>query len=83
MEITVTINLFAKPKEVLNSPSVNITIKSGSTARDCLNHLGNTHPILKDVLSKSKIAKDCKYIQDELVLTQDCSITIIPPISGG
>ena len=81
--INITINLFAKPKEVLNMSSVVIQVPIGSNVKYCIEMLGIQYPQIKETLQRSRIAKDCKYADNAIVLTSDTILTLIPPISGG
>jgi hypothetical protein len=81
--INITINLFAKPKELLNASSVTIQVPSRSSIKYCIEILGIQYPQIKETLQRSRIAKDCKYIDTESVLCTHTVLTLIPPISGG
>jgi molybdopterin converting factor small subunit len=83
MDINITFNLFAKPKEILGVSFINITVPKSSTIKYCIDVLGVQYPQIRETLDRSRIAKDCKYVKYDTTLEDHSALTLIPPISGG
>ena len=85
--LQIQFKLFAKSRELLNKDSITIQANSGISLSECLNILCNTYiELTPNFLNKCRIAKDNKYIinkLDDIILLENSTFTIIPPISGG
>ncbi len=85
--IQIEFKLFAKSRELVNKDTITIEVEEGITLLDCLKELTQVYTMLTSTfLNKCRIAKDNKYILtklDEVVLNENTTFIIIPPISGG
>lgn len=79
----ITVLLFGITRELINSNSININIKAGSSVNDFKTELEKKFPQLKN-LNSYAIAINENYVANEHMIIQDKDIVaIIPPVSGG
>jgi len=84
--LTIHFKLFAKSRELVNKDYIDLSITKGITLTECINQLIQSFPSLTpEFIKRCRIAKDNKYIlnTDMVTLEENCTLIIIPPISGG
>jgi molybdopterin converting factor subunit 1 len=81
--MTLTIQLFAKAKELVGSPTVLVDLSARPTVRDLRERLCAKHPEIAAVLAISAIAVNHEFADDMVAVTSRDEIAIIPPVSGG
>lgn len=77
-----TILAFGIAKEIFNGSSKDIELKDGITLPELKSKLEADYPALKKLRSYLVAVND-EYATDDLVLTVNDEIAIIPPVSGG
>ncbi len=75
--------LFAAAKEAARTDSVSVEVADRATAADVVDALGLELPQLKPLLPSCRVAVDCCYVAEDVVVSSDSEIALIPPVSGG
>ncbi len=78
-----TVLLFAQLAEALNTRQLTIDLPDNSTVTDALDLLANRHEAIASMRDSIAVAVDEAYAGMETMLTNDCTIALIPPVSGG
>ena len=81
--MTITVHLFARAKDLLGADSVRLDLPSNATVGDLRRDLAEQYPSLAELLKRSALAVDNDFAKDEVRLTADCEVALIPPVSGG
>ena len=84
-EVTITVLLFAKARELVGSSSVTTSVPASIRYNQLLAHLETEYPGLQRLARTFVLSLNENYIdqEEELVLTNGDEIAVIPPISGG
>ena len=84
-EVTVTLLLFAKARELVGKSSVSTTIPTRLTYQELVSRLESELPILERLNRTFVLSLNEDYLEQEqeIVLTSGDEIAVIPPISGG
>ena len=80
--MTVTALLFASYADVLHRESIEITLPSGATVRDVVEHV-RAMPGGGILPPSPLVAVNQEYARADVVLTSGDEIAIIPPVTGG
>lgn len=76
--------LFAKVKEVLGTPCVEVVVAEVGCTVGALRHaLVAQFPITEHMLPACLIAVNEEYVTDDTLLKETDEIAVIPPVSGG
>lgn len=80
--------LFAAAKEAAGTESIQIDVpcnsgQSTATAQNVIDALGKSSPALLPLLPSCRLAIDNEYVSEDAVVSHDCEIALIPPVSGG
>ncbi len=73
---------FGIAREIFNASSKDLELKDGMTILELKGKLEADYPALKKLRSYM-IAVNDEYAEDDVVLTINDEIAIIPPVSGG
>ncbi len=79
----VWVKLFAAAKQRAGVQVTNFLLADGATVRDLRAALAAEFPLLADFLPHCRIAVDCDFAADDVVLRETSEIGVIPPVSGG
>ncbi|MDC1162251.1 MoaD/ThiS family protein [Tenacibaculum sp.] len=80
--ITVSLLFFGITSDLIGKSSINISIPEKSSIGDLQITLINSFPELKNISSYA-IAVNEEYALKDVVLKENDTIAIIPPVSGG
>jgi molybdopterin converting factor subunit 1 len=69
-------------KDILDSTESHFDLKNGTKVSDLKEVLVAKYPEFEK-LKSLKFAVNEEYQSDEFVLTENCEVVIIPPVSGG
>ena len=78
-----TILLFAQLAEALNMRQLTIELPDDSTVSDALDLLASRHKAIESLRDHIAVAVDEAYAGMQTTLTPECTIALIPPVSGG
>ncbi len=81
--IKLEVRLFAMAKERAGRTTVEVELPRGSRVADLRAAIGHRLPALAPLLSKTMIAVDEEYADDDQILAPGSRIAVIPPVSGG
>lgn len=84
-EVTVTLLLFAKARELVGKSSVSTSLPARLTYQELVSHLESELPVLERLNRTFVLSLNEDYLEQEqeIVLTSGDEIAVIPPISGG
>ena len=84
-EVTVTVLLFAKARELVGSSSVTTSVPATIGYLQLLTHLEEQFPVLQRLDRAFVLSLNENYFEEEqqLELVTGDEIAVIPPISGG
>src|SRR3989442_14715021 len=80
--MNVGVVLFAKPRELVGRPNVELALPAGATAADAWRHLSDEYH-LGPLPRSFRCAVNAEYAQWEDRLTDGDELAVIPPVSGG
>ncbi len=78
-----TVLLFAQLAEALDTRQLTIDLPDDSTVGNALDLLADQYEAIANMRDSIALAVDEAYAGMETVLTNDCTIALIPPVSGG
>jgi len=81
-EMNVRVVLFAKPRELVGRPNVDLALPAGATAADAWRQLSDEYH-LGPLPRSFRCAVNAEYAQWEDRLTDGDELAVIPPVSGG
>jgi len=79
----VRVKLFAVAKELAGRDVLELNVREGATVAEVRLALENACPALQRVLPHAVWAVDAQYAGDDVVLSQQSEVALIPPVSGG
>jgi|TARA_B110000116_G_C16753209_1_gene544452 molybdopterin converting factor subunit 1 len=80
---TCRILFFASAAEALGLRETTISVDSGSTVADVVGHVAKTSPALALIQQTCAFAINETLVQADTVITDGCTIAVLPPVSGG
>jgi MoaE-MoaD fusion protein len=80
--MNVRVVLFAKPRELVGQPNVDLALPTGATAADAWNQLSNRYD-LGPLPRSFRCAVNSEYAGWEDALKDGDELAVIPPVSGG
>ncbi len=78
-----TVLLFAQLAEALDMRQMTIELPDDSTVGDALDLLAKRHESIESMCDHIAVAVDEAYAGIQTTLSPDCTIALIPPVSGG
>ena len=77
------VKLFAAAKQRAGVQVTSFAFAEGATVADLRKALAVEYPTLAGFLPHCRIAVNCDFAGDEVVLNETQEIGVIPPVSGG
>jgi molybdopterin converting factor subunit 1 len=81
MQVRVT--LFARFKELACADHVYVDLPDPATVGDLRQQLCEIYPSASGLLQRSAIAVDHDFARDNVLLSSQMEIALLPPVSGG
>ena len=78
-----TVLLFAQLAEALDTRQLTIELPDDSTVGEALDLLASRHEAIESLRDHIAVAVDEAYAGIQTTLSPDCTIALIPPVSGG
>jgi molybdopterin converting factor subunit 1 len=75
--------LFAQLREAIGRDRVTVDLPENATISDALDALANGHPPIASMRSHLAVAVDERSQPRTAALRDECTIALIPPVSGG
>jgi molybdopterin converting factor subunit 1 len=79
----VWVKMFAAARQRAGTQATNFVLPEGATVADLRAVMSREHPALGEILPHCRIAVDRDFAADDLLLTEQQEIGVIPPVSGG
>ncbi len=79
----VRVVLFARPRELVGQPAVELTLPAGARAADAWGQLAEHHPQLGALPRSYRCAVNSEYASWDALLKEGDELAVIPPVSGG
>jgi len=81
--MTVSVQLFARARDLVEAGSVFVDLPLNATVGDLRRRLVTEHPKLKSLLEKSALAVNDEFAADSSKIPLNAKIALLPPVSGG
>lgn len=78
----VSILAFGIAKEIFGQPKIEVPVKEKIKVNELKQMLEERYPALKK-LAHYLVAVNDEYASDEIIISEDDEVAIIPPVSGG
>ncbi len=78
-----TVHLFAGIKELAAADTIKIDLPMRASVADLRAAITRDHPLLAGLLSRSAVARNHDFVDDQVMLVPGDEIAIIPAVSGG
>jgi molybdopterin converting factor subunit 1 len=82
-EMQIEVLLFAAARDAAGSDAIQIDVDDDAQASDVIAAVGQHLPELSGLLPSCRLAVDCCYVSDDVAVSADSEIALIPPVSGG
>jgi molybdopterin converting factor small subunit len=79
----ITVRLFARAKDLAKADTVAVDLVNDATIRELRQRLAICCPALGPLLRNSALSVNNEFAEDATILTEDCEVALIPPVSGG
>ncbi len=81
--MTVTVQLFARARDLASAAAVAVEVLPGASVRDLKDALAAQVPALAGLLERCAIAVNSEFAEDAVRLEEWDEIALLPPVSGG
>lgn len=78
-----TVKLFAKARDLIGSPTVQLPWSDGQVVAHLKQILGEQYPALVPLIPRLLVAVNNDYAADSTAITQTDEVACFPPVSGG
>ena len=78
----IKIAAFGITRDIVGARELDLQLKENATVNDLRTALGEAYPRLSDLASLA-IAVNQEYAQNDIQLSENDEIVLIPPVSGG
>lgn len=79
----VQIRLFARARDLAQSDCVRVELPDRATVADLRRRIAADYPRLASLLERSALAVENEFAADDLMLSADAEVALLPPVSGG
>lgn len=79
----VWVKMFAAARQRAGTQATNFVLPQGATIADLRAAMATEYPTLGEILPHCRIAVNRDFASDDLVLSEEQEIGVIPPVSGG
>lgn len=80
---TFQVLLFGPAREAVGSERAAVEVPLPATAAQVLTALGRIHPALGDLMPRSRVAVNRRYVDLDSPVKSGDELAIIPPVGGG
>lgn len=81
--MTVRVQMFARARDLAGADTIIVDLPPSATVADLRARLGDTCPALRPLLSRSAVAVNEEFAEDDLVILPGAEVAVLPPVSGG
>jgi molybdopterin synthase catalytic subunit len=79
----IDVRLFARARELAGAATLSIEVAEPASVGDLRRRIGLDHPTLAALLPRCAVAVDGEFATDEVLVTSNAEIAVLPPVSGG
>jgi molybdopterin converting factor subunit 1 len=81
--MTVIVHLFGQVRDLAGTPSLEVPCEPGTTVGQLRDMLAQEVPGLGAILPRCAVAVNQDFAGDDIAVTADTEVAVIPPVSGG
>jgi molybdopterin converting factor small subunit len=81
--MTIAVQLYARARDIAGCPCLLVPLPEQATVGDLRRRLAELLPNLAPLLARSALAVDNEWADDEVILSPDAGVALLPPVSGG
>lgn len=81
--ITLSVLLFSVLRDKVGASEVEVHVVPPATARDVLDELARSYPVVGDYRQVARLAVNHEYVSESAPVTPGDEVAIITPVSGG
>ncbi|HEY2909606.1 MAG TPA: molybdopterin converting factor subunit 1 [Gemmataceae bacterium] len=81
--MTVTVQLFARARELASAGSLTVQLRSDATVAELRHAIVERIPALAGIVAASRIAVNLDFADDQQTIRETDELAVIPPVSGG
>jgi molybdopterin converting factor subunit 1 len=81
--MTITVQLFARAKDLAGAPEIAVELPPGARVRDLRSALAGICPALAGLLARSAFAVNSEWADDDTPINKGAEVALLPPVSGG
>ena len=81
--LRLTVLLFAAARDLAGADAATVELAPGATVADARAALARDFPALAKLLTRSAVAVNHDFADDDRVLSPADEVAVIPPVSGG
>jgi len=79
----IEVRLFARAKDLAGADYIRVNVKANATIQDLREALISSVPALASLVPLSAISVGDEFAAESAILTENSSVALIPPVSGG
>ena len=79
----ITVVFFGHYSDHFGGEPLQVAMTEGSTVRSLIDTLEAHYPSLQNLEQHCRFAVDAEYVNVDALLTPDCEVAVLPPMSGG
>jgi molybdopterin synthase catalytic subunit len=81
--MTVRVLMFARAADLAGARRVVVDVADGATVANLRQRIESAWPRLAPLLPRCAVALGNEVVRDDQVLSADCEVALLPPVSGG
>jgi molybdopterin converting factor subunit 1 len=81
--MNVNVKFFAVTRDIVGTHQLVFNLNEGSTTNDLFEHLVKQYPKFSEWKPFIRVAVNQEYVTQEIILTDEDEVALIPPVSGG
>jgi MoaE-MoaD fusion protein len=79
----VRVRLFARCRDLVGAEVVNVAVPEVCRVAELRAAVGRQLPALRELLAKCAVAVNQEFAENDVILSTDDDVAVIPPVSGG
>jgi len=83
LDMTIRVHFFGHYSDYFAGEPQSVTLPEGATVRDLADHLAKRDPRLTGLERSCRFAVDEEYANLDAILTEEATVAVLPPMSGG
>ena len=79
----IKVKLFAILREITGQNEINLEVSSEISCGEILSRLQEGNPSLFPLLERCFVALNGRYVDKEVIVSEEDEVAVLPPVSGG